>query len=901
MSFGGLVLTKKGINLQGRVQTGKILKFTRIGIGNGDISGPIVNVEVMANEVKSLPITKFKSMLDGKVTVGTVLSNQDITNGFYWKEVGIYALDPDNNIEILYCYGYAQAAEYIPAGSNSADVIEKIVDLIIVVGTGANITASIEKSLIYETIAESDSKINIVQTDINNHKNDKNNPHNVTKSQVGLGNLDNFQQATKAEFNSHVGNKTNPHNVTSEQINKTAYRAASIPGTLYPKGVTVSSTSTGVQDGYPYDLCIITTINDDVNRIFQYAVLSDAGANKVSFRNYRDAEKKWSGWSEIETTAGAQAKADVAKNDAINFVKTFGIGAVGKPIDNLDLNGLDKESGFYKGGNLQNGPKPQGYVIVDVYDAVSCVQIFLDTNLSGNMYMRQKLVGNWGNWIQIETTSGAQAKADAAKNTAIDFAKNFGLGTVSNNSLTDMNSLDSNTPTGFYMTDSVTANKPISGTGGAIIHINRQNRPVQYYIDYSTSRFFTRSYNGSSWFAWAESETVTGAQNKANTAETNAKNASLPIAGGTLTGYLELAQKGIYPKLAAKNATDSITTYPTGLTITSLAGQTGYPDSYGVVVTFYESVSRNFQIHQQKNTGTLSFRTWHDGNSAWTAWSTIETTTGAQSKANIAEINAKNASVAKTGDSISGDLSITSQNNGLSFTSVSSGSTPANKTAGNAVTGGSDYAGLSKLNNIAVQTWYGFSVSPTISGQAVAQGVPAFSVNARVGDVYAKGDMYAKGDKKIWHAGNVGSGSGLDADKVDGKDFTDIQSDSQAKVDALKAITQNYKLTQDDGTGKVIADTGINNAKQTGEYYCLNVNDAPMPNMWGHLRVSVIGTGVIQEFTHDVSSRKYMRNFVNTTGQWTPWVELAQITDSGWQYLFITNGGGQPVVVNIGY
>jgi len=44
------------------------------------------------------------------------------------------------------------------------------------------------------------------------------NPHQVTKSQVGLANVDNIQQATKSEFNTHVGNFNNPHQVTKTQV-----------------------------------------------------------------------------------------------------------------------------------------------------------------------------------------------------------------------------------------------------------------------------------------------------------------------------------------------------------------------------------------------------------------------------------------------------------------------------------------------------------------------------------------------------------------------------------------------------------------------------------------------------------------------------------------------------------
>lgn len=80
---------------------------------------------------------------------------------------------------------------------------------------------------------------------INAHINDKNNPHNVTKAQVGLGLVDNYATATNNEaiagaatnrfitpanlaahvasnitpvINAHINDKNNPHNVTKSQV-----------------------------------------------------------------------------------------------------------------------------------------------------------------------------------------------------------------------------------------------------------------------------------------------------------------------------------------------------------------------------------------------------------------------------------------------------------------------------------------------------------------------------------------------------------------------------------------------------------------------------------------------------------------------------------------------------------
>lgn len=57
------------------------------------------------------------------------------------------------------------------------------------------------------TTTEVTAGLKVLSNDIAVHSNAKNNPHAVTKSQVGLGNVDNIKQASKADFDSHVGDK----------------------------------------------------------------------------------------------------------------------------------------------------------------------------------------------------------------------------------------------------------------------------------------------------------------------------------------------------------------------------------------------------------------------------------------------------------------------------------------------------------------------------------------------------------------------------------------------------------------------------------------------------------------------------------------------------------------------
>ncbi|WP_372011079.1 phage tail protein [Paenibacillus chitinolyticus] len=161
-AFGGFVLTNKGRNLQAKAQTGVTLNYTRMGVGDGQLGGQSIPVLTkLIGEKKSLAISKLKIQTQGRAVIGAVLSNQDVTTGFYFREIGIYAQDPDEG-EILYCYGNAGTnAEYIPP-VGGADIIEKSIDAIVIVGNAANVTAEIDKSLVFASqndLAESEKRL----------------------------------------------------------------------------------------------------------------------------------------------------------------------------------------------------------------------------------------------------------------------------------------------------------------------------------------------------------------------------------------------------------------------------------------------------------------------------------------------------------------------------------------------------------------------------------------------------------------------------------------------------------------------------------------------------------------------------------------------------------------------
>jgi hypothetical protein len=176
-SFGGLILTSKGRALQAKAQAGASLIYTRIGMGDGNLGGQqIPNLTALISAKKYLTINRITAVADGKMTVSSYLSNTEITTGFFFRELGLFATDPDEG-EILYCYGNAGAgAEYIPSGGGP-DIVEKYINVVAIVGNAANVSAIIDHSLIF-----------VEQQDFDSHRNAEvlNHPDNsVTDPKIG--------------------------------------------------------------------------------------------------------------------------------------------------------------------------------------------------------------------------------------------------------------------------------------------------------------------------------------------------------------------------------------------------------------------------------------------------------------------------------------------------------------------------------------------------------------------------------------------------------------------------------------------------------------------------------------------------------------------------------------------
>ena len=139
ITAAGLLVLAKGV-------AGKKINYTRIVLGDGYLEEgqtPRSLTDVVSPKA-TIDITKCVVNGDGTVSVGGVFTNDQTDDGFYYRELGLYAEDPDEEVgEVLYCYGNCgDLAEWIPP-TGGATIVEKTIDIVTAIGTATNVTAYI--------------------------------------------------------------------------------------------------------------------------------------------------------------------------------------------------------------------------------------------------------------------------------------------------------------------------------------------------------------------------------------------------------------------------------------------------------------------------------------------------------------------------------------------------------------------------------------------------------------------------------------------------------------------------------------------------------------------------------------------------------------------------------------
>ncbi|BET55592.1 terminase [Bacillus subtilis] len=508
-------------------------------------------------------------------------------------------------------------------------------------------------------------------TDLAAHKNDMNNPHNTTKAQIGLGNVDNVQQAAKKDFDKHISDET-IHISSSE---RTKWNNAQLTKLTDEKGKYLAS----IQNGLDFHKIV-----EELDQTF-FFYTDKTGINTppfatrglyIGYKSYGEAlamdyeggtwrkslnDSGWTDWVQLETSEGAQFKVrsheekteihvNKSDKDKWNLGQLFKVTAD---------NGTQKIN--LSSGSFYDSLKDVGTVTFYGTNAVT-------DNPSNTSLRGMQLVGQLGigmgyavdvggnawwffynandsaiNWYQIESITGAQSKIDAhANKTDIHVTKSDKdkWNNAQLYKLTDTQGCRTKIPDGtdlltlpsgfYYAVGNVIINNPVSGDGSwynyDVIETGGGGRKTI---------FASRSFDGTFWMAtihtdgvfkgWNKIETEASAQTKADKALDDAKN------------YVDANYSN--QKLTVLTGTNVIqdariggNDYPAGITFMDIGANnaTGYPLTYGIVKNEKHSNYR-FTQYFYGNADTTSgsydhvgtwIRHWWAG-TGWTAWHKI--------------------------------------------------------------------------------------------------------------------------------------------------------------------------------------------------------------------------------------------------------------------------------------
>ena len=253
------------------IQNREPLVFTRIALGSGRHRTDVGKKNDVAQIVHSLQVTQSMSTdVSDTIRITARFDNSRIEREMIVNEIGVFA-KRGNHEEFMYMYTWAEQGDVIPPKTSA--YVYRDYDFNTTISKNSQITIQYNATdLVYATVPELKETERKLQTNINDHIGDtarhvsdqertrwngkadathrhkvadidgleeiinnqttnkanqadltghiqnQNNPHNVTKQQVGLGNVTNVEQASKQDFQHHLDNHNNPHSVTKAQI-----------------------------------------------------------------------------------------------------------------------------------------------------------------------------------------------------------------------------------------------------------------------------------------------------------------------------------------------------------------------------------------------------------------------------------------------------------------------------------------------------------------------------------------------------------------------------------------------------------------------------------------------------------------------------------------------------------
>lgn len=257
------VITNAGIELLKNALSGGTITVTAIKSGAGKVDVSALKSQTAVSSIKQSGTVQGVTKTNETIKIGVLFSNAGLSAGYSMTQLGIYAKGSTGS-EVLFAISQSTTGKEVPAES-AMPSWSLVHNFYIKLNNDVKMTATVDPEgyVTFETM----------QTALNTHTGNKSNPHSVTKSQVGLGNVPNvatndqtptYSDATTlvtlssgekisiafakiklaiTTLINHLANKSNPHGVTKSQVglgNVENKSSATIRGELTKGNVTTA-------------------------------------------------------------------------------------------------------------------------------------------------------------------------------------------------------------------------------------------------------------------------------------------------------------------------------------------------------------------------------------------------------------------------------------------------------------------------------------------------------------------------------------------------------------------------------------------------------------------------------------------------------------------------------------
>lgn len=164
-SWKGWRLTTAGVRLQAKVEAGEPLVIKEIAVGSGDVgTDNLVDYTDLKKLEQRIPVSRKEITDEGTVKITAIMANTELTEGFFVREMGVYATDPDEG-DILYLVAVDSLPDYFPAFNGESAISEEFV-INIKVSDAANVVINLDGAALVSNA--------VLQAEITAHNTDPN-------------------------------------------------------------------------------------------------------------------------------------------------------------------------------------------------------------------------------------------------------------------------------------------------------------------------------------------------------------------------------------------------------------------------------------------------------------------------------------------------------------------------------------------------------------------------------------------------------------------------------------------------------------------------------------------------------------------------------------------------------